>query len=56
VRRVSAKLRDPNIDPTTVQPNVEAIDFEASVKSYYETRRPMSGGKMGELLSNVLGK
>ncbi len=54
VRRVSAKLREEGVDLTTVTPAVEASDFEGSLKSFYETRRPNSGVNMNEMIRNVM--
>lgn len=56
VRRVSAALRDPTRDPATVTPNVRADDFEASVKSFYSTRKKGVNGASGsvsEILNTV---
>lgn len=54
VRRVSAKLRE-GVDPTQITPNVSAVDFEESVRNFYDTRRVNgSNSKVGDLLNNVL--
>jgi len=42
VRRVSAALRA-GVHGSDITPHVEAADFEASLASFYETRRPNSG-------------
>lgn len=39
VRRVSTELRE-GVDPAKIVPTVEAIDFEESVKNFFETRKP----------------
>lgn len=53
VRRVSAKLReDPNVDPSTIDSAVNAMDFEDSVRNFYDTRRPRNA--VSDVLSNVL--
>eukprot|EP00553_Chaetoceros_curvisetus_P000834 CAMPEP_0204629238 /NCGR_PEP_ID=MMETSP0717-20131115/17756_1 /ASSEMBLY_ACC=CAM_ASM_000666 /TAXON_ID=230516 /ORGANISM="Chaetoceros curvisetus" /LENGTH=324 /DNA_ID=CAMNT_0051646123 /DNA_START=164 /DNA_END=1138 /DNA_ORIENTATION=- len=52
VRRVSAALRE-GADPKNIKsPAVCAMDFEDSVRSFFQTRKP-SGGGMGDVLSNV---
>lgn len=53
VRRVSAKLREDGVDLTKVSPSVEAIDFEQSLKSFYETRKP-NGDGVNDLLRNLM--
>eukprot|EP00551_Chaetoceros_affinis_P010690 CAMPEP_0203674764 /NCGR_PEP_ID=MMETSP0090-20130426/17187_1 /ASSEMBLY_ACC=CAM_ASM_001088 /TAXON_ID=426623 /ORGANISM="Chaetoceros affinis, Strain CCMP159" /LENGTH=631 /DNA_ID=CAMNT_0050540723 /DNA_START=52 /DNA_END=1947 /DNA_ORIENTATION=- len=53
VRRVSAALREGK-DPGDIKsPHVNAMDFEDSVKSYFDTRKSNNKG-MGDVLSNVL--
>jgi cell division protease FtsH len=52
VRRVSSELRNGQ-DPATIVPTVEAIDFEESVKNFYETRR--SKGGVGDLFRGLKG-
>jgi len=42
VRRVSSELRD-GVDPAKIVPTVEAIDFEESVKNFFDTRRTKGG-------------
>lgn len=54
VRRVSSKIRE-GADYSKVVPRVQAIDFEDSVRNYFESRKSSSGG-MGDLLSSVLRK
>lgn len=53
VRRVSAALTE---GPSTkdIVPHVEAADFEASVASFYGTRRK-ANGRPAEILKNLLG-
>lgn len=53
VRRVSAKLRSGD-DPKGITPTVSAEDFEASVVSFYETRRPKGSG-VSDIFNSVLG-
>jgi cell division protease FtsH len=54
VRRVSSKLRE-GVDPSQITPNVSALDFEESVRNFFDTRRVNgSSGKVGDLFSNVL--
>ncbi len=54
VRRVSAALRE-GADPKSIKsPAVCAMDFEDSVRSFFQTRKPSGGGGMGDVLSNVL--
>jgi len=53
VRRVSAALRDSNIDPVTIVPTVRAQDFEESVRAYYTSRKRNGASGMGDMLSNV---
>jgi len=64
VRRVSAELRKrsdidgsdilgENETPIQVVPTVQAMDFEESVKNYFQTRGTNGGAKMGEMLNNV---
>lgn len=44
VRRVSADIRE-GIDPKDIEyPSVCAMDFEDSVKNFFETRKPSGGG------------
>lgn len=50
VRRVSSALRDGG-DPKNIMPHVSAIDFEASVANFDETRR--GGNKGGNVFKNV---
>ena len=45
VRRVSSELQK-GIDPSKIVPTVEAIDFEASVKNFFETRKPKGVGDL----------
>jgi hypothetical protein len=52
VRRVSAALRDSDVDPTTITPNVLPEDFEGSVGTFFATRKKGPSG-MGEILNNV---
>ncbi len=53
VRRVSAALRE-GADPKNIKsPAVCAMDFEDSVRSFFQTRKPSGGGGMGDVLSNV---
>jgi SpoVK/Ycf46/Vps4 family AAA+-type ATPase len=42
VRRVSAELQQ-GMDPAKIVPTVEAIDFEESVKNFFQTRRTKGG-------------
>lgn len=42
VRRVSAALRD-GTGASDITPHVDALDFEASLSAFYETRRPNRG-------------
>jgi len=50
VRRVSAALRE-GVEPEDIQsPTVCAKDFEESVKSFYETRKPTSSGGIFDAL------
>mmetsp|Transcript_10332 Transcript_10332/g.13078 ORF Transcript_10332/g.13078 Transcript_10332/m.13078 type:complete len:654 (-) Transcript_10332:56-2017(-) len=52
VRRVSSALQQ-GVDPNNIgSPHVNSQDFELSVKSFYDTRRPNKG--MSDVLSNVL--
>jgi len=54
VRRVSQALRE-NKDPDKIVPQVNAMDFEESLRNYYETRKgAVPGGKMSDVLNNVL--
>lgn len=53
VRRVSSKLRLGE-DPKAITPTVSSEDFENSVVSFFETRRP-KGVQIGDIMSNVLG-
>jgi len=53
VRRVSSKLRLGE-DPKAITPTVSSEDFENSVVSFFETRRPKGAG-IGDIMSNVLG-
>lgn len=53
VRWTSAYLRDGK-DPNSTSPSVCAEDFEASMSSYFESRRPNGG--VSELIRNVLRK
>lgn len=52
VRRVSSELQQGQ-DPATIVPTVEAIDFEASVKNFYDTRR--SRGGVSDLFRGLKG-
>jgi ATP-dependent 26S proteasome regulatory subunit len=52
VRRVSAALRDPSIDQTTITPSVRPEDFEDAVSSFYSSRSKRNGS-VGEMLNNV---
>ncbi len=52
VRRVSAALREGNEPSQIKSPHVNALDFEQSLKSYFETRKTNRG--VGDVLSNVL--
>jgi ATP-dependent Zn protease len=54
VRRVSAALQRGK-SATDITPHVEAADFEESLKSFYETRKPR-GGRVNDLLKNVWKK
>jgi hypothetical protein len=51
VRRVSAALQK-GIPANDIVPHVEATDFETSLKSFYETRRPKGVG-VNEIFRNV---
>ena len=52
VRRVSAALREGK-DPGAIKsPHVNALDFELSVKSFFDNRKP-NRGSVGDVLSNV---
>jgi len=53
VRRVSANLQQ-GVEPDKVTPNVRPQDFEASIRNFYDSRKPKNGGMMGEMLSNAL--
>lgn len=54
VRRVSSALRE-GAEPKDIEsPAVCAEDFENSVKSFFETRRP-NNGSVGDVLSSVFG-
>lgn len=53
MRRVSSKLRLGE-DPKAITPTVSSEDFENSVVSFFETRRPKGAG-IGDIMSNVLG-
>ena len=50
VRRVSAALREGS-STRDIVPHVEASDFEASLTSFFETRR--KNGRPGEILKNL---
>jgi cell division protease FtsH len=52
VRRVSAALRQ-GVGASDITPHVDALDFEASLVAFYETRRPKSG-VVNELWKNLL--
>ncbi len=52
VRRVSAALREGKEPGDIKSPHVNAMDFEDSVKSFYETRKSNKGA--GDVLSNIL--
>lgn len=55
VRRVSAAIREGK-DPNTIDsPHVNAMDFQLSVKDFFDTRRP-NKGSVGDVLSNVFNK
>ena len=51
VRRVSSALQS-GVSQQDIIPHVEASDFENSLRSFYETRKPRGGG-VNELLKNV---
>ena len=51
VRRVSSALRQ-GVGTADITPHVGAEDFEASLVSFYETRRPKSG--VSEIWKNLL--
>lgn len=51
VRRVSSALQQ-GISTTDIVPHVEARDFEDSLKSFYETRKPKSSS-VNDILKNV---
>jgi SpoVK/Ycf46/Vps4 family AAA+-type ATPase len=53
VRRVSTALRDPNVDPTTITPNVRAEDFEGAIATFFASRSKRGNGGMGDILNNV---
>lgn len=53
VRRVSTALRDPNVDPNTITPNVRAEDFEGAIATFFASRSKRSNGGMGDILNNV---
>jgi ATP-dependent Zn protease len=53
VRRVSTALRNPNVDPATITPNVRAEDFEGSVASFFASRSKRNSGGMGDILNSV---
>ena len=51
VRRVSAKLRE-GVDPSQINASVSSLDFEESVRNFYDTRRVNgSSPKMGDLFN-----
>lgn len=50
VRRVSAELRE-GVDPSKIVPTVEAIDFEESVRMFFDTRR--STKSVGDLFRSL---
>jgi ATP-dependent 26S proteasome regulatory subunit len=53
VRRVSTALRNPNVDPATITPNVRPEDFEGAVASFFASRSKRNSGGMGDILNNV---
>ena len=52
VRRVSAALREGKEPNEIESPHVNAMDFEQSLKSFFESRKTNKG--VGDVLSNVL--
>ena len=55
VRRISNRLRIGS-DPSDIISHVTPEDFELSLKSFYETRKPMKGGVVGDIIDNVFRK
>ena len=55
VRRISNWLRIGS-DPSDIISHVTPEDFELSLKSFYETRKPMKGGVVGDIIDNVFRK
>jgi cell division protease FtsH len=55
VRRVSSALQQGTTPVSDIVPHVEARDFEESLRSFYETRKPKGSGPsaVNDLLKNV---